>query len=98
MKKLDFALTLLKEKFDVLLVAGLFTTVFLFYVLNTFPDREAALHELWQGLLFALLALLGLRPRPPAVGSASTESGDVLIQPTPADPATKEKQNENIEP
>jgi hypothetical protein len=80
----------IREKFEILLVAGLFTLVFMFYVTNVVPERSDALRELWQGLLYAFLALLGVRPRATAIGTASTESGDIITQPPPADPA-KEK-------
>ncbi len=99
MKKLwDDLFLLFRENFQVMLVAGLFTLVFLTYVGTMDPDRAAAMRELWQGLLYAFLALLGLRPKGTAVGSASTTTGDVVVQqqPPPADPAKEKLRNEDI--
>lgn len=80
-----------KEKFELLLVAAIFMFVFTAYIGTVDPDRAVALKELWQGLLYAFLALLGVRPRPgspadrAAVGSASTESGDIIVEPSKPD-------------
>lgn len=88
-------MTFFREQFQILLIAVLFVTAFLFYYFNQDPAKSADLKDVTQGLLYALLAVFGLRPRPgsPAdrMPSASTETGDISItQPPPADPA-KEK-------
>lgn len=95
----------LRDYFFVLLLTGLFVLTYLFWVFNTNPEMAAGLKEINNGVFYALLALLGIRPlaRPvvPAIHadnieSASTQSGDINLAPTnaPAD-AGKEKENEN---
>lgn len=89
-------LQFLRDKFDILLIAALFVFVFLTWIGGP-PDRAGDVKELAQGLLYALLALLGIRPRsgPPAIDTATTESGDIItnvpaaaaVIPPPADPA-----------
>ena len=95
MTHFDSFMAFIRDKFEILLVAGLFTLVFMFYVTNVVPERSDALRELWQGLLYAFLALLGVRPRPqPAIGTATTESGDIVQQTGAAEPSTGKTQNE----
>lgn len=74
----------LREKFDVLLVTALFIGVLTAYIVFRESEPAGYLKDVANGLLYALLALLGIR-RGSAVGTASTESGDVNIQPPPGD-------------
>lgn len=86
--------TFLREKFDVLFIGALFLITFSAFILNPFPDITIWLKDICQAFLYALLALVGVRVRSAAaIGSASTESGDIITTPPPADPA-KDTQNE----
>lgn len=98
----------LRDKFDVLLVSFLFMTTFAVFVANPVPDLSIWLKDICQAFLYALLALVGVRVRfPSAVGTATTETGDVVVSslppvdppgdpkmPPPADPAKENLQNE----
>lgn len=111
MTPFETAFQFFKQKFDLLLVAGLFTFVFCIYVWDANPDpaRADKLYNLWNGLLYAFLALLGVRGATAAanniradnvsadtIQTASTQSGDIVSpkKTTPADPAKDEKENE----
>jgi hypothetical protein len=75
----------LREKFDILLVTALFAGVLTAFLVFRGSDAAAYLKDVSNGLLYALLALLGVRR---AAASGSTGTGDVNInQPPPADPA-----------
>lgn len=92
-----------REKFDVILVAALFIVVFLFYYYNAAPDRNGDLKEFAQGLLFAMLALLGVRPRSTGpttiqaetIETASTQTGDIVGSSNAPGETGRKKQNEN---
>lgn len=92
MTNFEIAFQFFRQKFDLLLVAGLFTFVFCIYVYDTNPDpsRAEKLYTLWNGLLYAFLALLGVRGATAAaniradnvsadtIQSATTQSGDII--------------------
>lgn len=84
-----------REQFQVLLVAGLFLVTFATFVAGLGgPDLTIWLKDICQAFLYAFLAMLGVRRLTPNVGPATTESGDINIQPPAAEPP-KEKKNEN---
>lgn len=82
-----------REKFDVLLIAFLFLVSFAMLKANAIPELQVTLKEITQAFMYALLALVGARIRTgnaPAIGAATTESGDI-IQTGPAEPGKDNK-------
>lgn len=90
----------IRDKFDPMIAAGLFVFVFLVWIYGPVPESLSdKVFNLAQGLLYAFLALLGVRPRTgPAIQAdniekASTDSGDIL-QTGAADPPKGQKYND----
>lgn len=74
----------LKDKFEVIIVTVMLGVMFGLWVQSDFrPDIK----EFLIAVFGAWLALLKVSTRPTAIGSASTESGDIITQPPPTDSA-----------
>lgn len=86
-----------RQKFDVILAAALFLIVFTVMVTNRNPELASTLKDVTQAFIYALLTLIGVRgiqAAASAVGPATTESGDINIQPPPTESAKEKLQNE----
>lgn len=90
-------LPFIREKFDILLVAALFVFVFLFYVRYANTDAAAYLKDASQGLLYALLALVGVRARAGSQINADIDTANIQTtdRPPAGNQTTGETENEN---
>jgi hypothetical protein len=79
----------LKDKFEILVVTALLIMIFLMWVQS---DYRGDIKEFLIAVFGAWLALLKVSTRPlSAIGTASTESGDIITQPPAAEPPKDSK-------